>query len=85
MVLEWLCIVLAAVAALMARPWRALPASGPPWVWLAVCSVVPALWSADRHAAALLQPWSGASLLVLLAGWPLATLAMMLVAVVLVA
>ncbi|HET7527840.1 MAG TPA: hypothetical protein VFK10_18000 [Burkholderiaceae bacterium] len=86
MALEWLCIVLATVAALAARPWRALRPSGPPWVWLAVWSVLPVLWSADRHAAsALLQPWSGASLLVLLAGWPLATLALVMVALVLVA
>jgi len=85
MVLEWLCIALSISAALASRPWRAVPASGPPWVWLVVWSVLPVLWSADRHgAASLLQPWSGASLLVLLAGWPLATLALVLVAVALV-
>ena len=86
MVLEWLLIVAVLAGALASRPWRALPAGGPPAVWLAVWAVLPLLWSADRHAAsAMIQPWSGASLLVLLAGWPLAVLALTGAAAVLVA
>ena len=77
MTLEWLLSGLALIVALVTRPWRVLPAGGPPWVWLSVWAVLPLLWSADRHAAsAMIQPWSGASLLVLLAGWPLAVLAL---------
>jgi uncharacterized membrane protein len=83
--LEWLLTGLALAAALAAQPWRALPPGGPPWVWLAAASALPLLWSADRYAAsAVVQPWSGASLLVLLAGWPWAVLACAAVAAVLV-
>ena len=75
MTLEWIGAVLALAAALALRPWRALGAAGPPWVWLAAWALLPWLWSADRHAhSALLQPLSGASLLLLMAGWPLAVL-----------
>lgn len=73
-----LLLALAALGtALLLRPWRALPAGGPPWPWLAWClAVLPLLWSADRLVvhAALLQPLSGVCLLVLMAGWPLAVL-----------
>ena len=66
---------MALAAALAVRPWRVLGASGPPWVWLAAWALLPMLWSADRHAhSALVQPLSGASLLLLMAGWPLAVL-----------
>ena len=86
MTLEWLLSGLALIVALATRPWRVLPAGGPPWVWLSVWAVLPLLWSADRHAAsAMIQPWSGASLLVLLAGWPLAVLALTATALVLAA
>ena len=69
--------------ALALRPWRAVPASGPPWPWLAWAAVMPLLWSADRHAAVpLAQPLSGACLLVLMAGWPLAVLGLVPVAAV---
>jgi uncharacterized membrane protein len=64
--------------ALALRPWRAVAASGPPWPWLACWSLLPLLWGLDRHTAVPLVPLlSAAPLLVLLAGWPLALLAML--------
>lgn len=64
----------AAVAlALVFEPWRAQPASGPPWPWLATWVAMPLLWSTDRLVAMpILQPLSGAPLFVLMVGWPLA-------------
>ncbi|MBP6899043.1 MAG: hypothetical protein KBC73_03080 [Burkholderiaceae bacterium] len=82
----WLNAVLLAPAlavALALRPWRAVGADGPPWPWLAWWAALPLLWAADQVARIpILQPLSGASLLVLLAGWPLAMLAMVPVALV---
>lgn len=82
----WLLDLALAVAAvgvaLAVRPWRALPAGGPPWPWLAWWAVLPALWSADRLSAAPLAPaLPGSCLLMLMAGWPLALLALVPVAV----
>jgi uncharacterized membrane protein len=63
------------VAALL-RPWRAV-AGGPPWPWLAWVTLMPLMWTADRLIAMpVAQPLSGACLLVLMAGWPLAMLAL---------
>jgi uncharacterized membrane protein len=63
--------------ALLLRPWRALPAGGPPWPWIAWCALLPALWGADRYVSIpLAQPLAGACLLVLMCGWPLAVLAL---------
>lgn len=79
-------LVLAAAALVLAlalRPWRAVGAEGPPWPWLAWWAALPLLWGADRYAAMpIVQPLSGAALLVLLAGWPLAVLALVPVALV---
>ncbi len=70
-------------AALTLRPWRIAGAAGPPWPWLAWWAAMPLLWGADRYAAMpIVQPLSGAPLLVLLAGWPLAVVAMVAVAAV---
>ncbi|GAB4040243.1 MAG: energy-coupling factor ABC transporter permease [Rubrivivax sp.] len=84
--MPWMDLALAAVAvgvALALRPWRALPAGGPPWPWLAWWAALPLLWSADRVAAVpVAQPLSGAALLMLMAGWPLAVLALLPVAAV---
>ena len=81
MTLDALLLLMAAVLALALQPWRAVAASGPPWPWLAWCAVLPLFWGADKIAAmAIVQPLSGASLLVLLAGWPLAVLALLPVA-----
>lgn len=79
-----LLALLALSLALVLRPWRAVAQGGPPWPWLAWWAVLPLLWAADHLARiAIVQPLSGASLLVLLAGWPLAMLALVPVAAVL--
>jgi uncharacterized membrane protein len=75
--LDALLATLALAAALAVRPWRALPAAGPPWPWLAWWALLPLLWTADRLSAmplALALPGSG--LLMLMCGWPLAVLAL---------
>ena len=75
MVLDLLLAGLATAVALALRPWRAVAAGGPPWPWLAWWAGLPLLWGADQIARiAVVQPLSGAPLLVLMAGWPLAML-----------
>lgn len=80
----WLDLSLALAAASVAlalRPWRGTGPDGPPWPWLALWAVLPVLWGVDRYVEVpIAQPMSGAALLVLLAGWPLAVLAMVPVA-----
>jgi uncharacterized membrane protein len=72
-----LMVLAALTAALAVRPWRALPAGGPPAVWLAWWALLPLLWTADRLAASALAPaLPGSVLLMLMAGWPLAVLAL---------
>ena len=83
----WLDLALALpalAAALAVRPWRALPTvSPPPWPWLAWCAVLPLPWAADLLGANPLVPvLSGACLLMLMTGWPLAVLALAPVAAV---
>ena len=82
--MAWLDLSLAVLAlglALALRPWRAVALAGPPWPWLAWWACMPLLWGADRYAAVpVAQPLSGAVLLMLMAGWPLAVLAMLPVA-----
>jgi len=77
-------LVVAALAlgvALALRPWRALGPGGPPWPWLAWWLLLPAFWGADRYVAMpAAQPLSGACLLMLMAGWPLAMLGLLPVA-----
>lgn len=65
---------------LAVRPWRLLGAGGPPWSWVAACAALPLLWGAEHGPWT--APMSGAALLVLLAGWPLAVIALAAVAVV---
>lgn len=85
MVVEWLVATLACAIALALRPWRAMRAGPPSWVWLVCCAMMPLLWAIDRHVdVPLLQPLSGASLLLLMAGWPLAVLGQFAAALVLV-
>jgi hypothetical protein len=70
---ELLILAAAMALALALRPWRAVAASGPPWPWLAWWAGMPLLWGADHVARMpILQPLSGACLLVLLAAgrWP---------------
>jgi uncharacterized membrane protein len=77
-------IVLAALGiALWLRPWRALVPQGAPWLWFVVWGCLPVLWTLDRIAPLpVAATLSCASLLVLLAGWPLAIIAMAPVALV---
>jgi len=87
--MPWIDALLAATGltlALVLRPWRAVPAGGLPWPWLAWCAAMPALWAADRASTAALAPsLSGSCLLVLMAGWPLALLGLAPVALLTVA
>ena len=71
-----LVMALAALAtALALRPWRALGGAAIPWPWLAWGALLPAFWGADRYVhIPLALPLSGACLLMLMAGWPLAVL-----------
>jgi len=79
--LDALLATTALAAALALRPWRALPAAGPPWPWLAWAALLPTLWGVDRFGAvAVAQPLSGACLLMLMAGWPLTVLLLVPVA-----
>ena len=73
-----LCLALLAVAvALWLRPWRALPAAGTPWPWWGLWALLPLFWGLDRYAASPFAPvMSGLALLTLMAGWPLAMLAL---------
>jgi len=81
MKLDVALLLLAVALALALRPWRGVAVNGPPWPWLAWSAVLPLFWCADKVAGmAIVQPLSGASLLVLLAGWPLAVLALLPVA-----
>lgn len=79
--MQWLDLGLAIVAvgiALSMRPWRAVGRAGPPWPWLAWALLLPAFWGADRYVQMpVAQPLSGACLLMLMMGWPLAVLAML--------
>lgn len=82
MLVETSFAVLSLALAVSTRPWRALTDAGPPWPWLAWLALMPWLWSADRLVAIpAAQPLSGACLLMLMAGWPMAVLAMLPVAV----
>ena len=77
-VLETVLLLLAGAASLAVRPWRLLAPYGgqlPPLVtpFLACLTVLPWLWSWPGLAALPLPlHWSGAPLVVLLVGWPLA-------------
>lgn len=71
----------ALLVALALRPWRAVGHDGPPWAWLGLTLLMPLAWGADRFVSMpVVQPLSGVCLLVLLAGWPLAMLALPAVA-----
>lgn len=72
-----LVAAVAMAAALLTRPWRSLADSGPPWPWIAWWLAIPALWGADRYVQTpVAQPLSGACLLLLMCGWPLAVIAL---------
>lgn len=78
--LDALLAAAALAVAIALRPWRVAPLSRWPWPWPAWMLAMALLWSADRLVAtAAAQPLSGACLLVLLAGWPLAMLSLVAV------
>lgn len=75
-ILNLLLAVPAVAIAAALRPWRALRGA-PPWPALALWALLPLLWSLDATTASpLLQPLSGACLLLLMLGWPLTVLAL---------
>ena len=80
----WWDLTLALAAfglALSLRPWRGVGQDGPPGLWLAWLLAMAVFWSADRLAAMpITQPLSGACLLMLMMGWPMAMLALLPVA-----
>ena len=85
MAVDILLAVLAVGVALWLRPWRVVGPSGPPWPWLAWCAALPMVWGVDHYVGSVVvQPLSGATLLMLMlmAGWPLAVLALLPVALV---
>lgn len=68
----------ALLLALALKPWRVAAAAPPAWPALACWAAMPLLWSLDRVAGTpLLQPLSGAGLLLLMLGWPLTVLALL--------
>jgi len=78
---EAIAVAACMAGALVVRPWRALPPSGPPWVWLVWWAVIPLFWTVDRLShISVVQPISGACLLTLLCGWPIAVFALLPVA-----
>ena len=79
--LESTFALVAVALALALRPWRAFGQAGPPWPWIAACALLPLVWGADRYVAMpVAQPLSGASLLLLMMGWPLTVIALVPVA-----
>ncbi len=61
--------------ALLLRPWRAMRGAALPWPALVWWAVLPLLWSLDAVTGMpVLQPLSGACVLLLMVGWPLAVL-----------
>lgn len=74
-------VVVALAVALALRPWRALSADGVLQPWLACLVLLPWLWAAQRvMPGGVAVQLSGACLLVLLVGWPLAVLSLVPIA-----
>ena len=78
-----LALVAAALAvALALRPWRRLRADGALHPWLASLVLLPWLWAAQRVMPGGMQlQLSGACLMVLMLGWPLAVLSLLPIAI----
>jgi uncharacterized membrane protein len=76
--LDILLALTALALALALKPWRVAAAAPPAWPALACWAALPLMWSLDRVAGTpLLQPLSGAGLLLLMLGWPLTVLALL--------
>ncbi len=74
-------VVVALAVALALRPWRALRADGVLQPWLACLVLLPWLWAAQRvMPGGVAVQLSGACLLVLMVGWPLAVLSLLPIA-----
>lgn len=70
---EWLILLLSGTLAGLFRPWQFLRRAELQHPWLACLVVLPWLWSATSHMpSGLGLPLSGACLMVLMFGWPLA-------------
>lgn len=82
MLLELLGTGVAAGLAASLRPWRGLARAPMAPALLGCLLVLPLLWASQRALpGGLVLQWSGAPLLVMVAGWPLAVLALPAVAV----
>lgn len=79
--LELALVGVAVLVALAMRPWRLLAAGGLQSPWLACLVLLPWLWASQRvlPGGVALQ-MSGACLLVLMFGWPLAVLSLVPIA-----
>lgn len=74
--------VSALLLALSFRPWATLRASGLRALWVAALVILPILWASQATLPiALPAQLSGACLLALMVGWPLAIVTLLLVAV----
>ncbi len=74
-------VVVALAVALALRPWRALPGSQLWHPWLGCLVLMPWLWAAQRvMPGGLALQLSGACLMVLMLGWPLAVLSLVPIA-----
>jgi uncharacterized membrane protein len=83
MLVEASLIALAVAIALWLEPWRGLARSPVFWPLMACLVLLPLLWAAQRALpGGVVLQLSGACLLVLVAGWPLAVLALVPVAAV---
>ena len=83
MVLELSILIAAVVAALLTRPWRMLATRGLHSPLLASLVILPWLWALPRlHTMPLQLQLSGACLVVLMLGWPLAVPTLTVVALI---
>lgn len=90
--LESACALIALIVALLLRPWRQLASRRPlvtqesgdaSGLWTPLCAtlvVLPWMWALPTlHQMPLQLQWSGACLVLLMLGWPLAVLALLAV------
>ena len=84
--LDSLLVLSATGIALWLRPWRLIAPGRSPWPAFALWAALPVLWSLGVDSATGPLPQiSGAVLLLMMAGWPLAVLGLAVVAVLLAA
>jgi uncharacterized membrane protein len=86
MTIEALAVAIALAVALWLRPWRLLSGGRLLTPLLGTLVLVPWLWALPSlHKMPLQLPWSGACLVLLMLGWPLAVPAMVAAGVILLA